>query len=146
MKYIVKIENHSFSVEVGDIEVRPIIAVVDGTEFEVWPVEPIVPSDDISSTSLADDKRKRLISRTSFDTRLSQSSTQALVRAPIPGTIDSIAVQDGTLVKRGQELCILEAMKMKNVIRAPRDGIIRKIHINIGQSVKHQQSLMEYEG
>jgi biotin carboxyl carrier protein len=47
-------------------------------------------------------------------------------------------------VVAGQELCVLEAMKMKNTIRASRDGEISKVHITVGQHVKHHDILVEY--
>jgi biotin carboxyl carrier protein len=67
-----------------------------------------------------------------------------LVRAPIPGVIVSIVVNVGEAVNVGQELCVLEAMKMKNSIRATRAGQIATIHVNIGQQVKHNEPLVEY--
>jgi propionyl-CoA carboxylase alpha chain len=66
------------------------------------------------------------------------------VLAPIPGVIVSIAVEPGAEVEQGQELCILEAMKMKNVIRSPRAGQIAAIKVSAGQHVKHHDLLMEF--
>ena len=66
------------------------------------------------------------------------------VRAPIPGVIISVAVKPGDVVKHGQELCVLEAMKMKNVIRASRAGTISVVHTTAQQHVKHHDVLMEY--
>jgi propionyl-CoA carboxylase alpha chain len=66
------------------------------------------------------------------------------IRAPIPGVILSIAVREGTEVAIGQDLCILEAMKMKNSIRSPRKGVIAKVHALVGQSVQHHEILMEF--
>lgn len=67
------------------------------------------------------------------------------MKAPIPGVIISIIVNEGDKVTFGQELCILEAMKMKNVIRAGRAGTIAKVLVKEGESVQHSQVLMEYE-
>lgn len=64
--------------------------------------------------------------------------------APIPGVIDSIGVQPGDAVATGQGLVVLEAMKMKNVIRASRAGEVGKIHVTIGQHVRHNDALIEY--
>ncbi len=66
------------------------------------------------------------------------------VRAPIPGVIISVAVKAGDVVKHGQELCVLEAMKMKNVIRASRAGTLGVVHTTAQQHVKHHDVLMEY--
>jgi biotin carboxyl carrier protein len=67
-----------------------------------------------------------------------------VVRAPIPGVIVSIAVQPPCEVAVGQELCVLEAMKMRNSIRATRSGEIIKVNITPGQQVRHNEMLMEF--
>lgn len=66
------------------------------------------------------------------------------VTAPIPGVIVSVAIKEGETVKSGQELCVLEAMKMKNVIRAARDGKIATVHVSAGVHVRQRQLLMEF--
>jgi propionyl-CoA carboxylase alpha chain len=67
-----------------------------------------------------------------------------MVYAPLPGVIDSIAVQPGDQVEAGQELCVLEAMKMKNVIRSARSGEVARLHVSVGQHVKHNDALIEF--
>jgi pyruvate carboxylase len=47
-------------------------------------------------------------------------------------------------VHTGQQLCTLEAMKMNNAIRASKDGVIGKVHVSVGQHVKHRDALFEY--
>ena len=58
--------------------------------------------------------------------------------------IISVAVAAGDQVEVGQELCVLEAMKMKNVIRAPRAGEIGKVLVTAGEHVQHHDVLMEF--
>ena len=57
------------------------------------------------------------------------------VTAPMPGTILSVDVEVGDVVEPGQVLCVLEAMKMKNPIRAPQGGTVSGVHVTAGQSV-----------
>jgi biotin carboxyl carrier protein len=64
--------------------------------------------------------------------------------APLPGVVASIAVHPGTVTSIGQELCVLEAMKMKNAIRAGRAGRIAAVHISVGQHVRHNDPLVDY--
>ena len=59
----------------------------------------------------------------------SPPDTSRLVRSPMPGLIVAVAVAPGQDVKLGQELCVLEAMKMENVLRAERDGIVGEVRI-----------------
>ena len=57
------------------------------------------------------------------------------VISPMPGAIVSVAVEPGQSVVEGQELCIIEAMKMQNVIKSSVDGKIKKIDIHSGDNV-----------
>ena len=57
------------------------------------------------------------------------------VTAPMPGTILDIKVSVGQSVKKGDVLCVLEAMKMENDIPAPQDGVIASINVQKGASV-----------
>lgn len=66
------------------------------------------------------------------------------ITAPMPGVIQSIQVKVGDEVKRGQTVVILEAMKMKNPIRSPRDGTIAEIPVRPGQSVGYGDVLLRF--
>jgi len=63
------------------------------------------------------------------------------VTSPMPGTILSINVKAGDAVKKGQVLCILEAMKMENEIMAGADGTIASVAVSQGDSVSTGQVL-----
>ena len=57
------------------------------------------------------------------------------VNAPMPGTILDVKVAQGQAVKKGDILCILEAMKMENEILAPQDGTVAQVTVSKGASV-----------
>ena len=57
------------------------------------------------------------------------------VTAPLPGNIVGISVKVGDTVKAGQQVAVLEAMKMENTIESPVAGTVTAIHVNIGDSV-----------
>ena len=67
------------------------------------------------------------------------------VRAPMPGKIMDIAVKPGEQVNLGQQLCALEAMKMKNAIRSSRDGVIATVEVIEGQEVSHSDLLFTFQ-
>ena len=60
------------------------------------------------------------------------------VKAPMPGTILDVRVQNGQTVKKGTVICVLEAMKMENEIPAPCDGKIGSLNVRKGDSVETQ--------
>ncbi len=71
--------------------------------------------------------------------------TSRQLLCPMPGRVLSIAVKDGQMVKAGEPLCVVEAMKMENILRAERDVIVTAIRIEEGESVSVDQVLMEFD-
>jgi propionyl-CoA carboxylase alpha chain len=72
------------------------------------------------------------------------SGSEKAVRCPMPGLVVSLAVSEGQEVKTGETLAVLEAMKMENVLRAERDGVIKKIRVKQGDSVAVDAVVMEF--
>jgi len=140
MKIHVKIEDTTYEVSVGDLSARPVIASVDGQDFEVWPEEMSIPGEAIETTT----SKPASVPQARKPMDVSNGDTRS-VKAPLPGVIIEIKVSEGDRVAYGQELCVLEAMKMKNTIRANREGRIKKIHAAISDQVQHSAVLMEFE-
>ncbi len=65
--------------------------------------------------------------------------------APMPGLLVSVSVKEGDEVKAGDELAVLEAMKMENALRAERNGVITKVHFEQGASVEVDDVIMELD-
>ncbi|HRL48600.1 MAG TPA: acetyl-CoA carboxylase biotin carboxyl carrier protein subunit [Propioniciclava sp.] len=65
--------------------------------------------------------------------------------APMPGVILTIDTTVGTSVKRGETLMVLEAMKMKNELKASKDGVVAEIYVAAGQQVKFGETLVRFE-
>jgi propionyl-CoA carboxylase alpha chain len=65
--------------------------------------------------------------------------------SPMPGLLVSLAVKSGEEVKAGQELAVVEAMKMENLLRAERDGKVGKLHAAPGDSLAVDQAILEFE-
>lgn len=66
------------------------------------------------------------------------------IKAPMPGLIIDLRVQEGTEVQAGDALLILEAMKMENIIKSPGKGTVKKLRIKKGDSVEKGQVLIEF--
>ena len=66
------------------------------------------------------------------------------VKAPMPGLVRSILVQEGAEVKKGDSILILEAMKMENVLKAPADAQVKRVKVSEGQAVDKNAVLIEW--
>ncbi|MCS6839279.1 MAG: biotin/lipoyl-containing protein [Roseiflexaceae bacterium] len=147
MKMRVVIEGTTYDVEIVDLNARPVVAIVDGERFEIWPGSspaPVVESLDGQQTLPASAPP----TSPSAPAPGIPASTEAgaaesgAVLAPIPGVILAVRVKPGDRVTAGQEVCILEAMKMQNSIRAKHSGVVAAVYVSDGQHVKHHQPLM----
>lgn len=67
------------------------------------------------------------------------------ISAPMPGLILDISAKPGMEVKEDEQLLVLEAMKMENIITSPRNGVIKSIAVNQGDVVEKKQLLIEFE-
>ncbi len=65
--------------------------------------------------------------------------------APMPGVVLAVRVKEGDKVKKGQEVCLLESMKMELNILANADGVVKKVPVSQGQNVAHGAVLVEFE-
>ena len=65
--------------------------------------------------------------------------------SPMPGLLVSVAVVEGQEVKAGEELAVVEAMKMENILRAVSDGKVSKICAASGDSLAVDQAILEFE-
>lgn len=78
---------------------------------------------------------------------LSLGSAQQIndIKAPMPGLILEVSVEEGAEVKEGDYLLVLEAMKMENTLTAPRDGVVKSVTVAKGDTVDKNQLLIEME-
>ena len=72
------------------------------------------------------------------------ADTSNLLLCPMPGLIVSIAVNEGDEVQEGQTLAIVEAMKMENVLKAERKGVVSRIPVKAGDSLAVDEVIMEF--
>lgn len=143
----VTVNGHAYLVEVDNLYASPITVRVNGQPYQVevetadvLPVsgdEPAAALETVARQGSAPEKAPRPIGPVGASVKE--------VRAPMPGHIVDIVVKAGDQVNRGQELCSLEAMKMKNAIRAHREGVIARVDVAPGQAVGHGDVLMTFE-
>ncbi|MEX1147701.1 MAG: biotin/lipoyl-containing protein, partial [Sphingomonadales bacterium] len=71
--------------------------------------------------------------------------TSRMLLCPMPGLVVSIEVAEGEDVKAGQAAAVVEAMKMENILRVERDGVIAKINVKAGDSLAVDDVIMEFK-
>ncbi|MQY42833.1 acetyl-CoA carboxylase biotin carboxylase subunit [Epibacterium sp. SM1969] len=71
--------------------------------------------------------------------------TSKMLLCPMPGLIVSVNVEVGAEVQEGQALCTVEAMKMENILRAEKKGVVTKINASAGDSLAVDDVIMEFE-
>jgi biotin carboxyl carrier protein len=136
MKYVVKVADKQYEVEIEDLHARPVIARVDGQEFEVNP--------ETGGTRAAPKEAKEFKpGDASKHPSASGISTNELI-APLPGVVIDVFVKPGDTIEMGQVVLIIEAMKMKNSIRSTRGGTIAEVLVSAGQTVAHKQMLVKF--
>jgi biotin carboxyl carrier protein len=145
MKLKLTINQQTFEVEVMDVNARPVKAVVDGETFEVWPEESAMslqaPAEPAVMTSAPSSPAPTMTAPVASNPNVDRSKA---VLAPLPGLIIEVMVKEGDKVEKGTELCTLEAMKMKNAIRAQRSATVAKVFVAVGNTVKKDAPLFEY--
>ena len=67
------------------------------------------------------------------------------LKAPMPGRVLEILVNEGDSVVEGDGLIVLEAMKMENVIKSNREGVLKSIQTTVGDSVEKNAILLSFE-
>ncbi|HEC22319.1 MAG TPA: biotin/lipoyl-binding protein [Chloroflexi bacterium] len=162
MRYEVTVDGHTYQVEINEeghitIDGQTVEVdfaqignsglyslLVDNESFEAL-VEPreniwlVLLRGDLYEVDVVDERVRLLRARASLTV---PESGEVTIRAPMPGLVVSVPVEMGQEVSKGDNLVILESMKMENELKAPRDGRIERINIKAGDSVERDQILV----
>ncbi|MCH8309341.1 MAG: acetyl-CoA carboxylase biotin carboxyl carrier protein subunit [Chloroflexi bacterium] len=154
----VEVNGKWYAVEVGDLNVDPVRAVVDGHVIEVSlssvqpeqaetqasPSAPAMPpSASPAPAQTASSPAPSQLPQPAAADR-SPSAVKMFI-APMPGSILSILVSVGDQVVTGDTVCILEAMKMEQSLRADWSGVVKAIYVVVGEQVLGGAPILELE-
>ncbi len=162
MKYITTSGDHEFVIEIIDDETITVDGTIYQVDFESIGEQPVysllidgysheayINPDDtdwevlyqgiLYHITVEDEREKRL--RSTFGGSL-QDSSEFFLKAPMPGLVISVMVEEGQRITKGDVLVILESMKMQNELKSPRDGQISRLRVNEGDSVERKQTLL----
>jgi len=136
MKVRVQVDGETYEVEIGNLNSRPIQAVVAGELFAIWPEE----VGGVTAAPLPGSPPEAGIAPISAVP--SDASQEETVIAPLPGDIVVVAVRPGETVTAGQLLCTVESMKMNNPVRSPRAGVVDEVLVAVGDHVNYGQPMV----
>jgi biotin carboxyl carrier protein len=141
----VMIDGKVFVVDFNDVSDQPVFSlIIDGQSYEalVYPVEEsweVLMHGHLYPAKVEDERERRLRAASGGNIF---TGTEFHLKAPMPGLVVSIAVEEGQEVNRGDLLVILESMKMQNELKSPRDGVIARLRVKSGDSVEQKQTLL----
>ncbi len=120
--------NQSYSIEVlkFDPQEKQLWLKVNGNKYQVQ----------------VKDKYDELLHQLGFDKIMNKKVND--VKAPMPGLVLKIVVEEGMEVQKGDALIVLEAMKMENILKAPTAGTVKKIMVKKGVAVEKNQVLIQF--
>ena len=144
-EYKYKINGNSYKVAIGDIENNVAQVEVNGSPYMVE------LDQDKKPVTVVNAPRAAAAPRTESGAKVIAKPAAAPgagypVKAPLPGTILSIAEKVGDTVKAADTVAVLEAMKMENAIHAGRDGKVTSISVNPGDAVLEGAVILTVEG
>jgi biotin carboxyl carrier protein len=161
MKYVTTIDNQDFAIEVVDerhirigerlLEVdfepvsgQPVFSLIlDGKSYEAFVYQgeedwEVLIRGKQYQVKVEDEREKRL--KTAGGSGVSGGEFH--LKAPMPGLVVAVLIEEGQEVKKGQVMLILESMKMQNELKAPRDGVMGRVRVKAGESVEQRQTLL----
>jgi glutaconyl-CoA/methylmalonyl-CoA decarboxylase subunit gamma len=142
--YDLTIDGQTYRVEIDDLDAAPISVRVDGQPFAVTraQAQAAAPQPQASVPATAAPVPVRAAAPAPRPAA-AQSGAKSII-APMPGTILEVKVRAGDIVAYGDEIGVLEAMKMESMLRAERAGTISEVHVNAGQSVSYGDALVTF--
>src|SRR5512141_1121760 len=162
MRYITTVEGNQFLVEIIDekhvnvdgklyevdfesVNGQPVYSlIVDGKSHEGYAARgdedwQVLLHGRLYPATVEDEREKRLRSAAGGGV---MEAGEFHLRAPMPGLVVAIPVEEGQEIKRGQVLVILESMKMQNELKSPRDGTLGRVRVKPGETVEQKQTLL----
>lgn len=143
LAFDVTINGKTYDVVLPDPCATPLQIIVDGQRFEVGIVgrnlELTAAHNDVARGDVAGFAPRPHLPQIDVALPRAAVGTEARgdITAPMPGTILLVSVKEGQTVEAGQIVCVLEAMKMKNPIRACHSGTVMTVAAHAGQNVAH---------
>ena len=133
----VRVNDEWYDVEIGDLYQRPVEVHVDGEAYLVEIGNPSDAGTPVRRAASAKSAQPGLRGITQGDERI--------IRSPLPGKIVSVTAAKGQELEAGDEICLLESMKMEQSVRMARSGVVKGVKVKKNQAVEAGQPLLEIQ-
>jgi biotin carboxyl carrier protein len=140
------VDGVEYAVDFESVSGQPVYSLlIDGRSYEAYIYETeegwqVLLRGDLHTVRVEDEREKRL--RAAAGAVAAGPSGEFNLKAPMPGLIVVVPVSEGQTVKKGDDLIILESMKMQNELKCPREGTITRVKVKAGDSVEQNQVLV----
>lgn len=136
-KFKFTISGNSYEVEVRDFDTNTVEVEVNGTTYSVDIHR------EVKKTKTPTLVRAEVVNVGKENIEKKDKGTAVPVTAPLPGTIMEVFVKPGDMVKKGQKLVMMEAMKMENQVLSEKDGVVETVKVSSGTTVLQGDVLIE---
>lgn len=133
-----RVNGEWYAVEVGDVYQSPVEVLVDG---ESYMVELGAAVDE----GIEQKRPRRQAKQEQAGLRGITQGDDRVIRCPLPGKVVQISITKGQTLEAGDQICILESMKMEQSVRMAKGGVVKGIKIKKDQSVISGQPLIEIQ-
>ena len=139
----IKVGDNWYSVEVGELTNSPVQVTVEGETFLVEVAG--LPAQPPARPRRGRTQTPGIVVPPPPTRGSAGSGPDNVISSPLSGRVISILVRPGDHVSAGQEVCVVEAMKMEQSIRATRDGVVKEILVQPMDAVRTNDPLIELE-
>lgn len=140
-EYKFKINGKDFHVAVNGISGTKVDVTVNGVNYDVELENAVAPVQQAAPAQTA--PVAPIAAAPKAPSAASAPSTGGkVITSPLPGVIISVDVKEGSVVKRGQKVAVIEAMKMENDILADADGTVTAVHVSKGDTVAEDAKIV----
>jgi biotin carboxyl carrier protein len=135
----VNIKGRTYTVEIGEFRRKTVDVLVDGQHYVVE--MDVDRSGESASAKPPPTKRKE-----AAGLRGITQEDELIIRCPMPGRIVAVSLTAGDAIKSGDELCVLETMKMEQSVRSSHEGTVKEVHVTSGDNVQAGSPIIQLEG
>tara|TARA_Y100001960_G_scaffold304440_1_gene357599 strand:+ start:573 stop:1004 length:432 start_codon:yes stop_codon:yes gene_type:complete len=140
-KFKIKVSDVWYSVEIIDLDDNKALVSVDGEEIAVEIIQDVVENTEQDSVVVSKEDSKD----ENQAKPIKKISAPKVFKSPMPGVIISVAHKEGDSVITGDEVCVLEAMKMQQTLKADWSGVVKKVYVKAGDQVLDGDPILELE-